>query len=517
MQASSQAAAPPERPARRRALAVPVHLGFIAVPFLLAAAPLLSFYGDNQTEVELGALWRPLFLLALISAALYGSFWLITRDGPKACVLASLVTVWFHFYGDYNWALWVWTLLFVALGALVVVAGRPRLLSAVALGLAIWAVVLVVSPTSDIVRYERDNPGLSSTDPKLWPTSLPTPTVPSAARKPDIYVLCPDDYARHDVLARYFHYDNKPFLRQLERRGFVVSRESRSPYSDSEENIAAEVNMDYLSRLPRILGPTSEDSRPVRRLIQDNRASRILKDLGYRYVHIDTDEVTWGARNPHISHVATPDSFMSLWLADRTVLKKVGGWPGFNQTAVDERFRDTIRSQFASLNEVPSQQGPKFVLFHTLMPHDPYIFGARGENVTFHDKTGEDHTRRIGMRYYAQQARYTETLLLRAVDAIQSKSKQPPVILLQADEGFEGNEHDLGEATVRDIRVKGIAAAYLPRMPDSRLPDKLNTVNTLRYVFNRYFDAGYPLLRSASYPEGDFPYQFEEMKVRALK
>src|SRR4029078_3920077 len=107
------------------------------------------------------------------------------------------------------------------------------------------------------------------------------PPLPSGARKPDISVLCPADYARHDVLAHYFHYDNGPFLRQLERRGFAVSPESRSPYSDSESKLAAEVNMDYLSRLPHIRGPKSEDSRPVRRLIQDNRASRILENLVY--------------------------------------------------------------------------------------------------------------------------------------------------------------------------------------------------------------------------------------------
>jgi hypothetical protein len=514
MEASTGAAPSSQHRVRTRALAALRHVGLVCIPFLLAAAPLLSFYRDNQTEVELGALRWPLLLLALISAALYGLLLLILRNGLKASMIASLVTVWFHFYGDYNWAPWVWTLLFAGLVALVVLLGRPRPLGAVALGLAVWAVVLVASPASDVVRYERDNPGLSSSDPNVWPTSLATPAVPGGTPKPDIYVLCPDDYARHDVLAHYFRYDNGPFLHQLERRGFVVSPESRSPYSDSEQNIAAEVNMDYLTRLPHILGAKSEDSRPVRRLIQDNRASRILKELGYRYVHIDTDEVTWGERNPHISHVGTPDSFMSLWLADRTVLKKVGGWPGFNQTAVDERFRDTIRSQFASLKQVPPQPGPKFVLFHTLMPHDPYIFGPRGQNVTFHDRTGEDHARPIGMRYYARQARYTETLLLGAIDAIRSRSKHPPVILLQADEGFEGNEADLGEAAVRDIRVKGLAAAYLPDMPEARLPAKLNTVNTLRYVFNHYFSAGYPMLRSASFPEGDFPYQFEEMRVR---
>ena len=342
----------------------------------------------------------------------------------------------------------------------------------------------------------------------MWPTCLATPTVPQGTPRPDIYVLIPDDYARHDVLAHYFRYDNAPFLRQLERRGFVVAPESRSPYSDSEENIAAEVNMDYLGRLPGILGAKSDDSRPVRRLIQDNRASRMLKSLGYRYVHLDTDQVTWAVRNPHISHVGSPDGFMSLWLADRTVLKKVGGWPGFNQSATDERFRDTIHSQFGALEHVPAQQGPKFVLFHTILPHDPYIFGPHGEPVTFHDRTGEDHTARIGMRYYARQARYVETLMLRAVDAIQEKSKQPPVILVQADEGFEGNEKSLGseaidarrphQGNLGDVPAREAGGAAAGQAQHGELaPVRVQPV--LR--------RGVSAAANHSYPEGDYPYR----------
>jgi hypothetical protein len=67
-----------------------------------------------------------------------------------------------------------------------------------------------------------------------------------------------------------------------------------------------------------------------------------------------------------------------------------------------------------------------------------------------------------------------------------------------------------------DVRIKGVSAMYLPGMPEARPPGELNTVNSLRFVFNRYFGAGYPLLPNHSYPEGDYPYQFEEMKVRGL-
>jgi hypothetical protein len=86
------------------------------------------------------------------------------------------------------------------------------------------------------------------------------------------------------------------------------------------------------------------------------------------------------------------------------------------------------------------------------------------------------------------------------------------VIVLQADEGFQADEGTFGEAAMQHIRVKGLIALYLPGAK-SALPEPPNTVNTLRFVFNRYLGTHYPLLRTASYPELDFPYQFEGMRV----
>jgi hypothetical protein len=482
----------------------------VCVPILFAVWPLLTLFADNQIEVELGVLWRPLALCVVGAAMLYGLFMLIFRSGPKAAALASLVVVGF-FSGD-SWSLPVWVLFVVAVGAVLWVG---RGLGTLALGLSVAAVVLVAGPAIRIVKYETDHPLIDASDPKLWPTVLEKPVLPRGAARRDIYVLIPDDYARSDVLKRYFHYDNSHFIGELERRGFVMAEQSRSPYSDSEMNIAAELNMDYLSRLPDVLGKKSQDVRPVRRLVEYNRAARMLGALGYRYVHMDTDEVTFAAGNIGISQVATPDSFMTLWL-QQSVLSEVGGWIGFNESAANERFRQTILSEFSELADVARQPGPKFVLFHTLMPHDPYIFGPQGEDSTFPDHSEEGHTRKIGMRYYAKQAQFVETKMLEAIDAIQAGSKEPPVIVLEADEGFEASEEDWSEQTVRDMRVKGIAALSLPGKDKLRPPGKLNTVNTLRFVFNNYFGTHYPLLPNASYPELDLPYQFEAMPVRGL-
>lgn len=171
-------------------------------------------------------------------------------------------------------------------------------------------------------------------------------------------------------------------------------------------------------------------------------------------------------------------------------------------------------SSFSRLEGVPSQRGPKFVVFHTLVPHDPYIFGARGQSVTFPSTADEVIHSRLALPYYLQQVKFVERKLLETIDAIRARSKQPPVIVIESDEGFESGDKTFGEAAMRQIRVKGLVALSIPGMRGAPAPDPPNTVNVLRHVFNKLFGTRYPMLRSASYPEGDYPYQWEEMRVR---
>jgi hypothetical protein len=230
-------------------------------------------------------------------------------------------------------------------------------------------------------------------------------------------------------------------------------------------------------------------------------------------VHLDTDEVTFAGGNPHISSLAPPDSFASLWM-QKSVLKLIGGPLGFNQTAVNDRFRASVRSEFSRLAAVAPERSPKFVVFHTLLPHDPYIFDTQGKPVTFPGHTDDDLASKMGRAYYVRQLQFLSRKLLAAVDAIRARSKTPPVILIQSDEGFQANSQPFGEAAMQDIRVKGLSALYLPGLAHAGAPRPPNAVNTLRYVFNHYLGTHYKMLRSASYPEGDVPYDFKEMRVR---
>jgi hypothetical protein len=508
------------RPARDRV--APVLLGIVALlpALLLVAHPLLTLFEENQTELPLDVLWQPLGISCLIAAALYCVLLLATRSCSKAGGLTALAALWFFYFDTFKHdiaelhvggglAVVLWTATCAAGGVAIVRARRG--LGTVLLGFGVAALVLTLSPALKVASYQHRHPAVQASDPRLWAHD-PLPAPPTPAKRPDIYVLIPDDYARADVLRRYFHYDNSAFVAALRRRGFEVSNDARSPYSDSESNIAAALNMGYLDGLAHVLGEKSQDVRPLKTLMEDSRASRLASSAGYRNVHLDSDEVTFAAGNPDISSVATPDSFPSLWLR-KTVLRQLGGRFGFDDGAQDERFRRNYRSSFARLDSVTDQRGPKLVVFHTLLPHDPYIFGAQGQSVTFPSTSDEVIHSRLGMKYYLPQLRYVEGRLLHSVDTIRRRSKDA-VIVIQADEGFESGDKTFDEATALDIRVKGLLALSLPGVRRVRAPQPPNAVNTLRYVYNRLFGAHYRMLPSASAPDGDYPYQWDNLRVR---
>jgi hypothetical protein len=482
---------------------------------LLAVFPLLSLFAHNQTEVELSVLWWPLAWCVGAAAATYAVLLLIVRLPAKAGALGALLVVGFFYCGLFSEAGPSFRLVAIWLAVLavvfVVVARTHRDLFRLAILIAVAGAATALPQLASIVLYHAHHQAPSARDARLWPTALEKPAASSDAGLPDIYVIMPDDYARADVLEEYFHFDDSEFLGQLQKRGFAISPESRSPYSYSEMNMASVLNLDYLSRFPDVLGKTSMDMRPVKRVLEDNRASRLLASLGYDYIHLDTDEVTFAGRNPDISPLASPDSFMSLWL-QRSILRPVGGPLGFDDESTNQRFRDSVHSVFAELSDVPSSDSPKFVVFHTLLPHDPFVFGAHGEPVTF--PADADHTGRVGMQYYVAQLQYVRAQILASVDAILERSKTPPVILIQADEGFEIDPEIVGEAAAQDIRVKGLSAFYLPGRPDAGVPIPPNSVNDLRFVFNQYLGTHYPMLETASYPELDQLYEFKEIHVK---
>jgi len=492
----------------------------VILPLLFAVFPILYLFQHNQTDLPSSVLWSPLAISTAIGVALFVVSWVAIKPALKAALLASLLVVALFYYGVFYdvvtaWGLnpalalrfWV-TLLILGIVALL----RAKALTNISRVFLVAATYLVLVSVAKIGFYRIQNPPISASDPRFWSTPLETPQVTANEQLPDIYYIVPDDYGRTDILKEHLGYDNSAFIRELENRGFVIPKQGRSPYSDSESNMASALNLDYLNRFATVLGETSENSLMVTQVLEDNRASRFLKTLGYRYVHIDSDNTTYPAGNPSISPIASPDNLMYLWLR-ASILRAFNGSFGFSDAASDERFRRSVLDAFDLLNATPEIPGPKFVFFHTLIPHDPYVFGSQGESVTFRNPSDERLGSREGIPFYVRQLQFSNQLLLKSIDEILAHSKSPPIIILQADEGFQWNSETFGEEAMLDIRLKGLSAFYIPGKDVSGLPQNLNNVNTFRYLFDLYFNTHLDMLENASYGEGDFPFQSVKLHV----
>ena len=210
-------------------------LGLLAIPVLFAVFPLLSLFAQNETDVELRVLWWPAALCVLAGLGAFGLALVAYRDAAKAAVLGSVLVIAFFYYGAVAgwgpsgwWYVLLWTAISVAVA--VALARTTRDVWSVTVVLAVAAVVLFAGPAIRIAGYQVRHPLLSATDPRIWPHRLATPPPQVRSRLPDIYVLVPDDYARPDVLRRYFHHSDAAFLAALRRRGFAVAPDERSPY-----------------------------------------------------------------------------------------------------------------------------------------------------------------------------------------------------------------------------------------------------------------------------------------------
>lgn len=168
------------------------------------------------------------------------------------------------------------------------------------------------------------------------------------------------------------------------------------------------------------------------------------------------------------------------------------------------KARESILQKFDLLTKIPEMEGPKFVFMHMLLPHHPFVFGPDGGRPN--PKTAGERTQD---QKYVDQVIFANTKIMTVVGAILAKSKTPPIIILQADEGPGDEEKPLAlfkeadskKKPILNVRIRcGILNAYhLPGVDTSALSPTSSPVNTFRLIFNLYFGGRYPLFENKTY------------------
>lgn len=494
---------------------------FVVHPFLFAVYPIVFLVAQNVEEQVTMATGALALATAVVGA---GCTFLVLaallRSAGRAGALTSLYVFLFFSFGHVavlspggeTLLLVVWAV--VAVTGTVLVVGVEGDLPATTMSLNVIAIALLLINAVPIATYEVEE--RADDPPRRREVKLPAAGDVRPEDKRDIYYLIFDRYARDDVLAEQYGFDNRAFLRSLEERGFYVA-DSVSNHQRTAHSLASSLNMTYLNHLEQ-RHPASGDYGPVYRMMRDFKVAAFLRSLGYTYHHVGSwwnpTEVVPSADVNHRFRRAVSE--FSGVLVESTI------WPFFLDLfdLGDEGriHRGRVRFQFAEVAEIARDPGPTFTFAHFLVPHPPYVFNRDGSRATERDLAS-----RTPEQSYIEQLQYTNDRISELVDTLLAgPDDEDPIIVVQSDEGphprrfqREVDTFDWWEASEAELREKLLIlnAYHLPGGRDGELYRTISPVNTFRLIFNEYFGTDLRLLedRSFIWKDSGHLYNFKEV------
>jgi hypothetical protein len=473
-------------------------------PLAIFVTQVLWLYAKNVEEVYFGDIIRSLLLVGSAGLVVFSVAGVALRDARRGALFASLVAILFwsstsilEFSGLVAATLlWVIGLPFAA-WQLARRELRPlqRVFDWVAAGgLAIPLATIAFSGGASLLEASPLEPA---------------PRSDHALRRPDIYLIVLDAHGRDDELAEHFGIE-PGFGDQLETLGFYVARESRANYTSTLHSLSSLLNYDFVQKLVEKPTPSK-----LLLLIGRSRLKRILAAEGYQFIsYISGVSTTQCRAADECIRPPDPLEFLGMTLIPNTFEVALLQWTPFGPALRrSERLSPYVahrRRILHALDDLPrhaSNPAPTFVFTHILSPHEPFVFGENGEDVStygrrykldrlYHDPDLPEEPGRVGPEYarrYRAQARYLHKEVLAAVEEILEKSSEPPIILIQGDHGPYGFSPN-----IRDARV-AILNAYLLLGEEEALYPSISPVNSFRVILNAYFGRSLPLLPDKSY------------------
>lgn len=491
-------AAPVASPYRERPW-YPLFVAFWVV-LRLAAANVADVVGP-------GDLVGPLVLAGIGALAAMVVARLCTRDPDRRGLVALVLVVWYSLFVDVHRWIFESLLAFVLLplrspllatglvvAAVVLAAARlPIARPALTRFLNVAGVALMLLPLTALAEgFWQHRKALALE----WPLP-PLPAAAKAVGRPDVYLVILDKYTGPASLLQNYGFDEEPFLRALEARGFVVPRHARSNYTLTHLSLSSMLNWEYLPGSPTD-STHVDDALPVSYArIETNRTAELFRKAGYRYVLMPSGyAATASSRRADqtLGDGESRESELERTWRTRSLLAPLDSIlaPFHDELSPDELDRchtvgvlcrligrrlslhspASIAGGFDMVAAVARDSGPKFVFAHFTVPHDPYLFEAdcsyRRHVLRMpgwpHPAHGRDEL--VMKAAYTAQVQCVNRMVLALVDSLDRHSRTRPVIVLQSDHG-NGR----------------IGAAYLPmdRLERDRVAERFDIFAAYRY------------------------------------
>jgi len=506
-------------------------------PLLFAFFPIIFLYCNNWGHLSTEQVYVPVFVSTMLSIATWLIFQFKYQNKYKSALATSLFLILFYSYGHIfeilptepirlrqHWVfLPIWSgLLYVGVRTIT----RNSLdLHQINTGANIAALALILIPfLSNFFLFSKSF-AFSDEANASFLTKIQTEHLPTPERRPDIYYIVLDAYARADTLRDIFNYDNTPFLHFLKEKGFSIAEQSRANYNQTWLALSSCLNLTYLNGFAGDHGMEEDNRKPLKQLIQNNQVVPFLKHYGYQFVSFESGQSFTNMKAADISLPARKEvnEFHVTFLSTTPLpglFYEMGRIFGDPKNAY-QVHRDRINYTFDHLPDFAGKESPVFVFAHILGPHPPFVFGPNGEPIdpdrrywigdgtAFFNKGG---TMEEYLKNYAGEVEYLNKRLQHTIEQILKNSTDPPIIILQSDHGSRLELDWLDENNTNFQEAFSILSAFY--LPDTaaQVPQGISPVNTFRFILNTYFGTNHELLEDRSfYSRWDQPYNFKDV------
>ncbi|MDR0963975.1 MAG: hypothetical protein LBM60_05105 [Clostridium sp.] len=315
----------------------------------------------------------------------------------------------------------------------------------------------------------------------------------SPENKQNIYWLLFDEYASLNFIEKYYGYDNTPFARHLEKKGFSVSYNSSNDCRYTPAVVKNIFALDYLYTYDTRTNP------PVPTVIS------LVEENGYTVKGVGTTEQFYGVvpeSTSGLPRVATPsgEGFHHILLGETPFYPFVT----LNTQPLSLGVLNNIEFLKNADNFI---NGPNFVLSHIIFPHTPFLFTEYGNLLPPEEKSNWGNK-----DAYLGQYIYATKLITDMIDTIVENDPNAIIVLI-SDHSARGTNTVSAPPTIydnitldeNDIR-QCFAAVYWGAYPKQDI-EGMTGMNIMRTLMNTAFHTNYDMLP----PRVEYPKYMKEV------
>ena len=336
--------------------------------------------------------------------------------------------------------------------------------------------------------------------------------VATDAELPDLQIVILDAYGRDDVIKSYYGYDNQPFIKVLESKGFSVAKRSHANYTQTVLSVASMLNFRPVDQLKK---STDVDlAGVVTNTVDSAILWQILRKQGHKIISIPSGTNLTAMPTADLTFASTFNIILSYQvetalrlLIERTPLSLLSLIDETGVRTHRQQLRDVFRF-WAMSTELAE---PKATFVHVLAPHPPFVFDENGGPVQPNGRTftlldGKKLVEQLGKdKYraaYVAQLKAINTKVLSAIETIDAKPHRETITVIIGDHGPRMNL-DWGSAKGTDMdEVKGVFMAV--RIPEKYIAaigdiDKYSPLTLLHRIATKVYNAPLAPVKDFSY------------------